>query len=234
MHLYEALQLARRFATAHDFLPHTRWLVRILRAIVESLVLAVLKTPTHVFVRCCVAFELVGDQYPRWEATLSQQFAHEPLGRIPVTPTLHQDIEHDSKLIYSAPQLMLLAIDSDDYFVQMPLVAEYRLSRPNPFGGLLTKLQRPAPNRFVCHLDTASSQHFLDHPKAQREAKIQPDRVADEFWRELVASVRYGRIFVGVLRFGGLLHRLHSVNLSSRARQVDNTDAPYPCHPCTG
>ena len=89
MHLYEALQLARRFATAHDCLPHTRWLVRILRAIVESLVLAVLKTPTHVFVRCCVAFELVGDQYPRWEATLSQQFAHEPLGRIPVTPTLH-------------------------------------------------------------------------------------------------------------------------------------------------
>jgi hypothetical protein len=43
MHEYESLQLARRFETTHDPLPHARRLVGILRAIVESFVLAVLK-----------------------------------------------------------------------------------------------------------------------------------------------------------------------------------------------
>ena len=73
MNGYEWLQLACRFETSHDLLPHTRGLVRILRAIVESLMLAVLKFQSHIFVRCRVALELIGDQNPRRDAALSEE-----------------------------------------------------------------------------------------------------------------------------------------------------------------
>ena len=65
----ELLLLACRFETSHDLLPHTRGLVRILRAIVESLLLAVLKVQSHIFV-----LELIGDQSPRRDAALSEDF----------------------------------------------------------------------------------------------------------------------------------------------------------------
>lgn len=41
------------------------------------------------------------------------------------------------------------AIDGDEHFIKMPFVAEYGPSGQNAFGGLLTKLQCPAPNRFI-------------------------------------------------------------------------------------
>src|SRR3954452_9030110 len=37
--------------------------------------------------------------------------------------------------------------------------------------------------------DAASGQHFLDHAQAQREAEIQPDRVADDLGREAIAGI---------------------------------------------
>jgi hypothetical protein len=38
---------------------------------------------------------------------------------------------------------------------------------------------------------TSLSQQFLDVPKGQCESGIEPDRVADDFWREAVALKRY-------------------------------------------
>ena len=91
MNGYEWLQLACRFETSHDLLPHTRGLVRILRAIVESLMSAVLKFQSHIFVRCRVALELIGgDQNPRRDAALSEELSHQALGRIPLASAVHQ------------------------------------------------------------------------------------------------------------------------------------------------
>ena len=106
------------------FSPHTRGLVRILRAIVESLMLAVLKVQSHIFVRCRVALELIGDQSPRRDAALSEELSHQPLGRMRAASALHQDVQHDAKLIHRSPQPMLLAFASDEHFIQMPFVAK--------------------------------------------------------------------------------------------------------------
>ena len=53
------------------------------------------------------------------------------------------------------------------------------------------ELQEPPPNRLVGCVNTALGQQFLNIPKGQCEPGIEPDRVADDVWRETVALKRY-------------------------------------------
>ena len=53
----------------------------------------------------------------------------------------------------------------------------------------LAKLQCPLPHRLVTDHDAAGGQHLLDHSQAQREAEIQPDRVADDLGWKAVTGV---------------------------------------------
>ena len=54
-----------------------------------------------------------------------------------------------------------------------------------------TLIQEPPPDRLVGCVNTSLGQQFLDIPKGQGEPGIEPDRVADDFWREAVALKRY-------------------------------------------
>ena len=47
------------------------------------------------------------------------------------------------------------------------------------------------PDRLVGCVNTSLGQQFRDIPKGQCEPGIEPDRVADNFWREAVALKRY-------------------------------------------
>ena len=114
--------------------------MRILDRVVQPFVLAVFKAQTHIFVCCRVALSFVGDQNPRRDATFVEQLAHQLLGGIPVTSALHQHVQHDTQQIRGSPQPILLAIDDDGRFVQMPFVAKARRSRPNSPSRLLSKL----------------------------------------------------------------------------------------------
>jgi hypothetical protein len=51
------------------------------------------------------------------------------------------------------------------------------------------KLQAPSPDRLIRHRDATRRQHLLDHPQAQREPKIQPDRIADQLSGIAIASI---------------------------------------------
>src|SRR4029079_7730147 len=53
------------------------------------------------------------------------------------------------------------------------------------------ELQEHTPDRLVGCVNTSLGQQFLDIPKGQGEPGIEPDRVADDFWREAVALKRY-------------------------------------------
>jgi hypothetical protein len=53
------------------------------------------------------------------------------------------------------------------------------------------ELQEPPPDRLVGCVNASLGQQFLHIPKGQREPGIEPDRVADDFWREPVALKRY-------------------------------------------
>ena len=54
-----------------------------------------------------------------------------------------------------------------------------------------SELQKPPPDCLVGCINTSLGQQFLDIAKGQREPGIEPDRVADDFWREAVALKRY-------------------------------------------
>src|ERR687898_2484511 len=82
---------------------------------------------------------------------------------------------------------MLLASDLEHDLIEMPFVAGPGQPPADDVGELL--LEAPLPDRLVADLDAAEGQHLLDHPKAQRESEVQPDRVADQLRREAVAGV---------------------------------------------
>jgi hypothetical protein len=102
------------------------------------------------------------DHHARRPALPLQQLAQEPFGGPFVPPALHQDVEHDALLVHRAP---------------------------HPVGEVLAELERPLPYGLVADDDAAGGQHLLDHAQAEREAEIQPNRVADDLGRKAVASV---------------------------------------------
>ena len=93
--------------------------------------LAVFNAQTEIPVRRRVAFELVGDQHTRRTAVLPEQLAHEPHGCVPVAPALHQHVKHRAMLVHRTPQPALLAVDRDDHFIEVPLVAARQGGRPD-------------------------------------------------------------------------------------------------------
>ena len=76
-------------------------------------------------------------------------------------------------LVDRAPQEVDRAIDPDDDFIEMPLVARPGPAPAQPVGVDVPELRTPLPDGFVADHDAALHQ-FLDLTKAQREPVIQP------------------------------------------------------------
>ena len=125
--------------------------------------LAVLKLQSHVFVHRCITNEFASNQNPWNDTTFPEQLSHQSLGGMPITAALHPNIEHDPRLIHHTPKPMLLAIDGDDHFTQMPLVFKGNSSCPIAPSRVLTELQRPTAHRFVSDFNAACIQHFFNH-----------------------------------------------------------------------
>ena len=90
----ETLQLTRRLEATHHFLADPCRLVRVFRPVVQPLVLAMFDVQPQIVVRRRVAPELVGNQDTRSATMFSEQFSHEPSGRMTVPSALHQHVEY--------------------------------------------------------------------------------------------------------------------------------------------
>jgi len=77
--------------------------VRVLRPVVETLVLPVLDGRHHLALSRPIARQLVGDHDTRWTGLLLQQLAQQALGGLRVAPALHQDVQHGPVLVDRAP-----------------------------------------------------------------------------------------------------------------------------------
>ena len=71
----EPLRLAGRFELLHLPLSAARWLVRILRSVVQPLLLAMLNARHDLSLRRATAGKLVGDHNAGWPRLLLQQLA---------------------------------------------------------------------------------------------------------------------------------------------------------------
>jgi len=87
-------------------------------------------------------------------------------------------------LIHGTPEILLLAVDSNEDFVQVPNIAEATLT-PFRFSGIIrTELLTPDSNRFIGDDDSTFGEEIFDISEAQAETVIGPDGIADDFWRE--------------------------------------------------
>ena len=106
----------------------------VLRANVESPAACVFNFGHHLFVRCHVARELIGDNHARTVAQALQQLSEEALRGFGVAPLLHEDIERISVLIDRAPQIHEFAIDLAEDLVEVPRVSEAASASPQSYA----------------------------------------------------------------------------------------------------
>jgi hypothetical protein len=126
------------------------------------------------------------------------------LAALPVTAALHEDIEHMAILIDCTPQVIVLALDGQHDFVEVPFVAALRLTPAQLIGISLAKFKRPLTNRLVRDDDAATGHQFLNVAKAQRKPEIEPHHVADDLGRVAKAAVRSGIFHTATLqKFAG-------------------------------
>src|SRR6185369_5805951 len=115
-------------------------------------------------------------------------------------------------------QPVLRAGNFDLDLIQVPLVAGTGQPAADLVRERLAELERPLAHGLVADGDAAGGQQLLDHPQAEREAEVEPDRVADDLRREPVAGV------------GGRDRRRHArpVAGSSPARNLSRANLTVP------
>ena len=71
--------------------------------------------------RNAVALQLIRVDHPRDVPQTLQQLKEEPLRRLLVPTTLHQDVKHIAILIHGSPQVVIPAIDLEEHLIHVPL-----------------------------------------------------------------------------------------------------------------
>ena len=124
----KTLYLSSGFESAHLPFPLAR---RLMRGF-DSIVGVPLDTVSHVAEDALhgsgVASKLVGND-PQWFGTLATQgFSEESLCRSLITMWLDQNVNNVGVLIHGAPQIPLLAVNSNEDLIQVPVVTQPSLS----------------------------------------------------------------------------------------------------------
>jgi len=133
----------------------------------------------------------VGHNPARCKALLLKQFHHEFLSSLCIPPPLDEEIQHFTLVVDRPPEPVFAAADRNHHFIKVPMIARSRPRTADICRDRRPELQEPPPDCLVGCVNAALGQQFLDIPKRQCEPGIEPDRVADDFWREAVALKRY-------------------------------------------
>src|SRR5271165_5851430 len=202
------------FEPFHDFFAPPGRQMRILRPIVQPLVLAMLEIHAHSRSGGSIGTELVGNHHP-WRARLpADEFAQELFRRAAIPAALNQSVENKAICVDGAPKPMLLAVDGDHDFVEMPFVAEPWGATADLVGVDPPEFLRPAPHGFVADDDPARRQQVLDHSQAERKPEIQPNRLLDDLGRKPMAAIN------------GFQRRVHRPQIATNRRKVANLTMP--------
>ena len=165
--------------------------MRVLTPVIEIPTLAMLHAREDLALGRAIALQFIGDDHARHVLQPLEQLAKELLRRVLIAAALHQDIEDIVVLIHRAPQVMALAIDRKEHFIQVPLIARARTPPSQPIGVVLPKLPTPLADGFVGHRDAAFEQELFHVAVAQGEAIVEPDPVADDVARKAVVLVAF-------------------------------------------
>ncbi len=144
--------------------------MRVLRAIVQPS----MDTRQYLPLGSPVSCKLICEDYVRHVGAAFQKLAEEFPGCGLVSSALHKDIEHGALLVKRSPEIVLLAVDLENHFIQVPLVSRLGTSTAKLSGILLAELERPATNNFIPEDDAASRHQLLNVAKTQGKPEVQP------------------------------------------------------------
>ena len=102
---------------------------------------------------------------------------------------LKQDVDDLAILVDGPPDVLTVAADRDEEFVQMPRVADWPRPTPEPSRVGRTESLAPVPDGLVRHRDAALGEEVFDVAEAEGESVVEPNGVADNRWREPVAWI---------------------------------------------
>src|SRR5438128_9462915 len=89
----------------------------------------------------------------------------------------------------TARQPVSLASYLEQHLVQMPLVARLRSASAQVGRVARPECVAPVPDGLVADDDPALGEEFLDVPKAEMKAEVEPDGVGDHLGRGAVGTV---------------------------------------------
>jgi hypothetical protein len=138
-------------------------------------------------VRGAVAPQLIGYQAPRFTSLVFQQPTKEAF-RCTLIAT-GQNIDYVSILVNRAPDILSLALDSHEEFVQVPSVTQAALSSLECPGVLGAELLTPLSDGLVGDYDPGLRQKVFNISEAQAESVIEPDGMADNIRRKSVSLI---------------------------------------------
>jgi hypothetical protein len=93
---------------------------------------------------------------------------------------LHQNVDHVAVLIHGTPEILLLAVNPNEHFIQVPVVAQPSLSSLQSPHIVRTEFLTPLSDRLIGHDDSSLGQKILDVSETQAEAMVSPDRITDD------------------------------------------------------
>ena len=139
--------------------------MRYFRSVVGGLVLAMFNARHHLFFRRGIASKFVRSHFNRGSFLAFQQLTEEAFGGTPIAARLEQDVDHIAVLVDGAPEIMLLALDSQEEFIQVPRIAQPTLSPLEGTGVFGTELPTPLSDGFVGDQDPCA--FYLLRPPCQ-------------------------------------------------------------------
>ena len=167
-------------------------LMRVFCAVVQIPVLAVFHARQELALGGAVALALIRDDHS-WEVpTPLEQLAEERLRSGLIAMALDQDIQHVPVLINGPPEVVPFAVDGEEDFLQMPLIARSRTPASQLIGIGPPKLPAPMAYGFIGQHDPVCGHQFFNIPIAQAEAKVEPDTVIDNLRRKPMALIWTG------------------------------------------
>jgi hypothetical protein len=89
------------------------------------------------------------------------------LGRVLISPALHEDIDDEAVLVHRPPQPMPSAVDLQGYFVQVQLVARSAATPTQLLCEHRAELAHPLADRLIGHGHAPFCQQLLYIPQAQ-------------------------------------------------------------------
>ena len=147
--------MTRRLESAHHPLAQSRWLMRILSAVILPLLPAVLDTGHDLSSRRAVALKLVCDDNPGYVLQFLQELAKELLGSPFISAALHEDVQYFTVLVHCSPQVLNMSVDLEEHFIKVPPVTwPWRLA--SQFVGIsLAELETPLADSLIAEGDSA-------------------------------------------------------------------------------